>query len=265
MTTPGPSGQHGTPLPGFSPPAQPGGGPSQPVQRPGASKPSKGDGRGSRLLVFGIAVVALVLAIISAGLSWRTSSRLNDALDELASPLTASTTATAEPTQEPTTASPTPEEPTGESPGAVPELNAKTQYKVRYTNETLRVSSTDCSDLIYIDLDEPRVRSAQGIADLRFQKPCTVAPAGITLSEGVTGSEVESEAVTPTECADRIRTSPLAEGNHPTRKGQVYCIVTSLGAARSTAVTWKLVVLTATATAEDGTVTYKASAWDIPL
>ena len=68
-----------------------------------------------------------------------------------------------------------------------------------------------------------------------------------------------------TDCADLIRTRPLAAGAQPIRTGQVYCINTSLDAALSQAITWKIVVLTVTAMAQDGTATFRVTAWNIPI
>ncbi|GAA0795109.1 hypothetical protein [Spirilliplanes yamanashiensis] len=218
-------------------------------------------------------MLALLLAAGSAVLSWRAADRAGDAvarLDALAA-------ATAAPPPAPTEAAPAPTGPPAEPPAdlpaeptdpaldpdAQPTLNAQTRYAVKYTAETLRIPSA-CSDTVYVDLDEPRVQVPSGTAEIRYYDPCGIRSGTLAMSEGVRGSEVESEAVTPTECADQIRTRPLSTAEHPVRRGQVYCLTTSLDAARSAATTWKMVLLVVSATAQDGTITLQASAWDIP-
>jgi hypothetical protein len=101
--------------------------------------------------------------------------------------------------------------------------------------------------------------------DFTFARPCAPNGARIELADGVQGALADSGSVQPTDCADLIRTSPLVAGPEPIRTGQVYCINTSLDTARSQATTWKMVVPTVTAMAQDGTVTFKVTAWNIPI
>jgi hypothetical protein len=216
-----------------------------------------------------IAVAALVVALVAATFSWRATSRAGDVadrLDALAAKQTGApavqTTIEPTPANEPTEPSP-PTEPT-EPAGSAPTLNAQTQYKVRYTDEALKISAR-CNDTVYLDLDEPRVQVDSLISELTYSDGCGSASAKLRLRSGIEGSEVQSPAVTPPECAEQIRTSPLPQnGDQPVRRGQVYCIKTSLDAARNSGISWKMIILSVSATAQDGTVTLKASAWDIP-
>jgi len=147
----------------------------------------------------------------------------------------------------------------------VPELNAQTRYEVKYTDQALRISAGANCTSVAIDFDEPRVGADDIRKDLGFDRPCTSQGERIELADGVQGSLADSASVQPADCADQIRTSPLAAGSQPIRTGQVYCLNTSLDAARSQAITWKMVVLTVTAMAQDGTVTFQVTAWDIPV
>jgi len=215
-------------------------------------------------------VLALLFGLFAAVQSGRAADKAGQALDRLdrlaaptappaaAVPPPANTPAGEEPSTDPATAEPDPN-----GTGTTPELNAQTQYKQRYANQALRVAA-DCNAGIHIDLDEPRVKVDQALGEFSYYDPCG-APAGyLNLGSAIEGSLVSSSAVTPIECAEQIRTSPVSSENQPVRRGQVYCIKTSLDAARASAGTWKMVVLEVTATAQDGTVTFKASAWDIP-
>jgi hypothetical protein len=247
--------------------------PSAPAQRGGpaqAGKQSHGDPSGGRrlglLAVGAVAGLALLIALAAVVTSWRVTSsvdKLRATVDKLAAApqpdgapgtTTESTPAPAE-TTEPTDATPT---------GSVPSLNAQTRYTVNYTKKRMRISA-ECSNTVYIDLDEPRVQAPSDAAELTLNTGCTTATPKLTIyDDDVQGSETESDSVTPAECNNQIQLSPLPRTGLPVRQGQVYCIMTSLSKARASAVSWKMVVLTVTSVAEDRTVALEASAWDIP-
>ncbi|OKI61456.1 hypothetical protein [Micromonospora sp. CB01531] len=239
----------------------------------GAAGPSTsgGPGRarsGAGLVAMAAAGVAVLLAVISMLLSWRAADRANEALDKLSavvSPSGAGAAPSSPTTSDSPSADQTTDAPAPTESGAVPELNDRTRYEDKYTGETLRVPvGSNCSDTVYIDLDEPRVQTAAGVAELEFHRPCGSGSPYLNLTSGVHASEVSSTTVKPSECADQIRTSPIAGEEQPLRRGQVYCITTSYDDARSSANTWKMVVLSVTATPQDGSVTFTASAWNIP-
>ncbi|MCW3816584.1 hypothetical protein ONA91_19240 [Micromonospora sp. DR5-3] len=248
------------------PPAAPNDGATDPSSTGGPGRPARS---GAGLLAVAVAGVALVLALVSALLSWRAADRANEALDKLsavASPAGVGAAPSQPPTSGPPAAEQTTDAPAPTESGAVPELNKQTRYEVRYTAQTLRVpAGSGCSDSVYIDLDEPRVQTESGVAELEFRRPCgTGSPYFNLTSDDVDAGEVSSDKVTPYDCADQIRTSPIAGEEQALRSGQVYCITTSIEAARSSANTWKLVLLSVTATPKDGSVTFTASAWNIP-
>lgn len=236
---------------------------------PPTGKP-KATARGGfvKLLTVVVSVVALLLGVVAAGLSWRAYVRSGEALAIAAAvPAAVVPAPTVEPTTEtPVATEPTPlettEGPVPDPSGSVPVLNAETEYKPHYTGQLLRLPApTGCDDDIAVDLDEPRVFG--GGAELIYLNDCN-EPARIKLETGAQGSQVESSAIMPSECAERIRTSPLAGGEHPAREAQVYCVMTSLGEAGNSAQSWKMAVVKINDIAEDGTVVLKVSAWDIP-
>ncbi|XVU29102.1 hypothetical protein ACQPZJ_19185 [Actinoplanes sp. CA-054009] len=211
-----------------------------------------------------------MLALVAAGLSWVAVGRAGDALDQVAALPTgpAPAPATTEPAAEPTTETPVTTGPVEDPPvGSTeePTLNPNAEFTSNYTSQTLRMPSK-CNDDVYIDLDEPRVGADYQRAELTYSRSCSASQGPqFTLSQGSRGSEVESTTVTPAECADRIRTSPLLSGtNQPLKRGQVFCVNTSLSEATSTAQTWKMALLSVSAVGQDGAVTFKVSAWDIP-
>jgi hypothetical protein len=229
-------------------------------------------GRGGRsrgMITVAIAVVALFLALLSTVFSWRAASTAGHNADDIKA-LTArlaavpAAPAPTEPVVQPASGSTEDPaaDPTDSPTGSVPTLNAQTQYKIRYTDEPLQVPA-GCNQRINVDLDEPRVQVGTNVSELYVA--CGSPASTIRLGDGVNGSEVQSASVTPIECAERIRTSPLAaDVDLPVRRGQVYCITTSRDAAANSAISWKMVVLSVTATAQDGSLTLKATAWDIP-
>jgi hypothetical protein len=262
--SPGQRGVPAAPASGFHPPTQAGSAPSRSGPAVPGGKPAQRRPWPALFAVV-VSVLALLVAVVSAGLSWRAASKADEALDRiagLAAPVGQPSEPVTEPTDAPTQPGPT-DEPDPNATGAAPELNAQTQYTTHYTDQAMRLPS-GCGDYITVDLDEPRVAVDSSAAEIRYIDPCGSTPAYFTLGEGVKGSEVDSESVTPIECADRIRTSPLSSDNQPIRRGQVFCINTSLDTARSSASTWKMVIVSVTAVARDGTVSLTASAWNIP-
>jgi hypothetical protein len=223
------------------------------------------------LFTLSVAVLALIVAFVSAALSWRALDQANDARDIANAgkggvPVVAASgqVVGASTTEPSVVGTPTGDVPT-EAPaeGEAPVLNAQTQYGGKYADQSMTIPA-GCNDYVYIDLDEPRVGVDPGDADVQYFDPCGNDPATLGLSDQVRGSEAPTATVTPIECADRIRTSPLGQGKQPVRTGRVFCIMTSLGAAKSRGDTWKMVVLSIVATGQDGTVSVKASAWNIP-
>jgi hypothetical protein len=137
---------------------------------------------------------------------------------------------------------------------------------VKYASKKLRIATSNCRDQTKIDLDEPRVGVDDTSKDVWLTPPCAGTGLTLSLNAGVDGSRANSPDVQPSECANLIQLSPLPQDSaQPLRTGQVYCLNTSRDAAKVTANTWKMVVLEVTAIAQDGTVTFNASAWDIPL
>jgi hypothetical protein len=263
MTNQPPYGHQG-PVSSGPHPSTPPGVVHAPLPNPESGKPSKG-GRRFGLAALAIATIALLLGRFAAVQSWRAADKADQALDQLnefagapAATPTAEPPAVTDPPTDPPTTDPTPAE-----TGSVPALNAQTEYEVRYPDETLRMPG-DCAQTVYIDLDEPRVRVQTGLAEFTYHDPCGTQTAYVDLRQGVRGSLAPSASITPIECGELIRTSPLSDNNQPIRRGQVYCINTSLDEARNSAGTWKMVILEVTAVTQDGAATFKASAWDIP-
>jgi hypothetical protein len=236
-------------------------------QDPNSPRPRKG----LVFVAFVVAAVALIVAAIGAFSSLRAADRADEAIAKIDALAAQRQQDPAPPEPLPSagdSAAPSPEastaSPEGEG-GNVPSLTPQTQYKQRYADEALTVASK-CNSDVLIDLDEPRVQVNDVVSEITFGIGCnSSSPPQITLRSGVEGSEVTSDSVQPVECAEKIRKSPLADNTAiPIRRGQVYCVKTSLDTARSSATSWKMVVLSVTAIAQDGTVSLKSSAWEIP-
>lgn len=223
-----------------------------------------------RLLVPGAAVLAVLLSLAAVALAWRARSRATEALDKASS-----LTVVPPPAQvagEPPTTGPATEpaiDDTSESAPddtSAPVLNAQTKFTVKYAGKKLSISTSECAAPVKIDLDEPRVGVDDTTKDIWIGPHCNAASLTLSLNTGVDGSKAGSPDVQPAECANLIQLSPLPQDSaQPLRTGQVYCLNTSRDAAKVTANSWKMVVLEVTAIAQDGTVTFNASAWDIPL
>lgn len=218
--------------------------------------------RPGMLAIGAVAVVAFLLALIAAVNSWRAASAvgaLQTKVDRLGTAAAPQPGPVATPPAEATTDSPSPD---ATPTGSAPTLNAQTQYKVNYVSKRMNISGV-CNQTVYLDLDEPRVQSGSNEAELNIGN-CNGGPPNFTLADGVQGSQVDSDSVTPIECNNQIQLSPLPRVGMPLRQGQVYCVVTSLDNARAAALSWKMVVLSVSSIGEDGKVSLDASAWDIP-
>ena len=240
------------------------------MSTPDPSQPRK---RGGIVLL--IAGLALLLAVVSTVFSWRAAGKATDTAAKIDQLLAAQSNAPAPvqpvitpPTESAGTITAT-DPPTGdpaETPtGSVPTLDARTQYQVAYTDQQLTAKSTNCSQRVYIDLDEPRVQVSSEVKEISYSLSCNSPAAQIVLDDGVSGASIGSLSATPVECAEQIRTNPLLrDAPQPLQRGQAYCITTSRDAAAAAGISWKMVILSVTAIGRDGTTSFKASAWAIP-
>jgi hypothetical protein len=236
----------------------------------GVAAPAPTGGRRS-LVAIAVAALAIVVALGSMLVSWRALDQASDARDIANArgtepPAVPVDAPTQNPTTDPVSTDPTdvptaPDDPT--TTGAVPTLNAQTQYTVKYEDESLKISA-GCTEAMYIDLDEPRLGVASEIAEISFDTPCGSGPSTISLSPGVVGSAVDTAETTPADCNDKIRTSRLSETPQPARRGRVFCVMTNVDNARTSGDTWKMVIVEIASTAQDGTVTLRVDAWNIP-
>ncbi|GAA4686373.1 hypothetical protein Prum_016930 [Phytohabitans rumicis] len=165
----------------------------------------------------------------------------------------------------PADAAPTdaPVDPGTPSGTGAPPLDERTVYTVKYDSETLTLKTTNCSDQMYADLDEPRANVGSAGADLVLNTSCS-GPSFLKLWSGVEGSTSASPGRTPHDCAEAIRTSPLGEAPVPARKGTAICLTTSFEAAQERGDNQRLVLVEITGVADDGAVTIRSRAWNIP-
>ena len=85
------------------------------------------------------------------------------------------------------------------------------------------------------------------------------------LSDGVTAAAAENTAVTPKECLSRIQLAALdTDSAVPLRKGQAFCVLTSLGDAQSRGDTQKLVVIAISGISDDRQISITATAYAVP-
>jgi hypothetical protein len=220
-------------------------------------------------------MLALVIAFVSVGFAWRAMDQAKDAktialaggrgpLGPTSQPTGAALTGTS-PTSATTSDSPTgqPVDP-AVTPG-LPELNERTQYTVKYQKQPLTLRQARCNTDVYVDLDEPRVGVGRDQGDLAQALDCSGQSLSFQLGEGAQGSQSDTPGLTPQDCAERIRTSPLpADSSVPVRKGVVLCVITSLASAQSRGDTQKMVVVEVSGISDDKAVSVLVTAWSIP-
>jgi hypothetical protein len=214
---------------------------------------------------FVVAVLALVLAIGSAGLALVAvglASGANDRIGKLvtgpaaidpAGPVVPVVSHPPGATSQPAPAAASPD-------GA---LDVGGDYTVRYTAEDLQLQTARCRT-VALDLDEPRVGVQGETTDLAVTGECDHAPA-FELPHGVVVARADTAEVTPNACAEGIRRAPLSPDIPvPVQRGIVLCAATSRDAARTQGITRKIVVLTVRAVDDDGLVSVRVAAWNVP-
>jgi len=262
------------------PPTAGGPGPQPPVSgapygppvsgAPVGAAPAGRPGRGVARLAMVVAAVAVLLAMSSLGVAaWalRKADQATDALAALPPPPGSpppDAGATPEPGPTPsdaeTTTGPDAAEPTSTGASIAP-LNPQSVFKLFYEKRTLNVQVPGC-ETRYVDLDEPRL-DAQSAADISLAA-CTGGIPKMEFTDGVVAAVGES-AMTPNECAEQIQFSAIpATKDYALRKGDAYCIQTSLAAANSRGDSQRMVVVTVTGVSADKLVTLQATAYIVP-
>ncbi|MEU4692562.1 hypothetical protein [Actinoplanes sp. NPDC023714] len=135
-------------------------------------------------------------------------------------------------------------------------------YRIAYLDQALVVAG--CA-LVPVDLDEPRVRAGDEVADVAVKPHCDAAAASASAEilplAGVIGAEVVAAPASAGRCADVIRRSPLPAGRVGVRKGDVLCLLTARVSPLAPRLTQKLVVLTVTGAG--ARVSLLVSAWAV--
>ncbi|MGC4888530.1 hypothetical protein [Micromonospora sp. DT227] len=263
-------------FPGADPPPAGAGAPSGPGPSGGPGRPvgvPRSGGRGLVVLALGVAGLALLLALGSAIFAWRALDQAQDAKDiALRSGPIVSASATGEPdggaqtpaSSAPTEAGGTTPDDTPRSPGEAPPLDERTVYRPSYQKQPL-VLKASCSNSMYADLDEPRTRNDATGADIRFSRGCGNEPSTLRLEDGVEGTDATSASATPQECAEKIRTALIGEGQPiPVRKGTTICVTTDYAYAKAHGDPWRMALIEVIGVANDGSTTLQVTGWDIP-
>jgi hypothetical protein len=275
-STPSSSGPSAHPPAFGRAPAAAAGPPQQPVSGPPYGSPASGPpaarpGRGVARLAMLVAAVAVLLSLGSLGVAAWALSKADNAEETVAALPSApsvpqdvtATEPAADPTTdtEPTTGPDPVEPPAGESNAPVNPLNPQSVFKLFYEKRTLNVQATGC-DTRKVDLDEPRL-DAEGAADISLDA-CTGGIAKMEFSDGVVAAVGES-AMTPNACAEQIQFSAIpSTKEYAMRKGDAYCIQTSLAAANSRGDSQRMVIVTVTGVSADNLVTLQATAYIVP-
>jgi len=240
---------------------------------PGDPDPSAAPARTRGRLAGVIAAVALVLALLAAATAGWAVHRANvaaAATDRLAAevarapapvpgPTTAGPAETEEPPVGPTQDTTTPDA----GPTTEPTLDPQAVYDVKYENRVL-TAQTPYSGARYVDLDSPRVDD-QTSAEILLYSARASGAVDIGFVDGVTVAAAEEPSVTPNECAEKIQFSPLNSGDRVSfRRGDVFCLKTSLAAAEERADTQKMIVVEIKAVNANNIVSLSATAWDVP-
>lgn len=254
-----------TPTPPPPPPPPPAPGPPPPPRAPAPR----------RRPVWLVAVAALAVSLLSMVVALASLASARAARDEAAdaermvealSPGSAGSPGPTTGPVAPTTGPPAPTSGPQVTEAPPRSFNPQAAFTVRYSDEVLNPQVTRDDDA-FVDLDEPRVVFNFNDADLVLERTGFGSdPPSFNLQESeVTAAEAGTPEVTPEECLERIRTSPLPPGAEvPAQRGTVLCVLTSLARAAEQGIGQKLVVLHVSALGDGGRVTIEVDAWEQP-
>jgi len=237
-----------------------------PAEQPTAPLPVSKAQRGtSTWIAVGVSLVALLLSVISTGIALYAVSRSSGekaAAASSAAPGGASPTAVGQ-------QSPRPPESPAPSASAAPldVLTATAELKPAYNTQELHPLANS-NDYTYIDLDEPRVLQGNEKSDLYVRREYnTSAVPFFVFGRGTNVAVVASKDpnIQPADCANLIRTAPIQPDQRvPAQRETVICVATSLNDALEAGIKQKMVVLVVTSLSDDGRVSIRVSAWQIP-
>jgi len=208
------------------------------------------------VLAWTVAAIALVAALVAGGVALYALGKVHAGNNQTAGPSGHQ--------------SGSPETPGGTLPPSVStdgtvqptlsprQLDPKAKFTEAYQQQQLTLGPS-ASSSTHIDLDEPRVAVTEG-SDLYSYRYGT---ATFTLENGSTGSIAKDAGVSPNDCVNAIRTSPI-ETSVPINESLVLCIATSVSNALVQGITQKIVVFQVRSIGQDGSVTISVSAWNVP-
>jgi len=245
------------PVPPPPPPPAPFSGPPVP-----APLPRTGGSKAPVVLSVAALVLALV-AVVLSGLALAGSRKASTASGSThtgtgagGAPVTKSTTQA--PVPQPGAVTPAP----SATPG---QINPKADFGTPvYQDKLLTLHPTDCATT-YIDLDEPRVGSAQQYSDLTFTGGCSSTGPVFNFGSRVGVAVATDPNEQPGECADMIQTGPLSSQYAiPLRQGVLLCLATSGEDAITQGIPQKIAVIEVRAVGADSTVSVYVTAWNVP-
>ena len=206
--------------------------------------------------VAGVAVAALALGRSDRAVSLAGSARQAPA--PAATTPVAADPGTADPATEPAA------DPSADPSATPTEISPTAQFTVAYQGEHLRVRSPSCTnsvDHMNVDLDEPRVASADANTEFNYAN-CDPGQINTVLAF----AQVSGPDATPSDCLETIRTNPGRSPIAPST-GMTLCFVTSQDAAANQGISQKLAFVTVDSITTDndtGVLTVTAKAWKVP-
>lgn len=213
------------------------------------------------LLTLGVAALAIAIAIVSLIVAAAAFIRAGDDGDTVtAQPSAPAPTWAAPPSPTQSAAAsvaPVPSDDTSRDPG---QLQPDAEYPPAYENQTLTVQSG--SNYVDIDLDEPRVRPANGSDGNYYADGGGTGKFDFGASERV--APVQSAEASPPDCVEAIRSS-ASVNDMAAPVGLTVCVLTSRANAASEGKTQKIVRLHVDSVAKDNdTLTLSLTAWNVP-
>ena len=212
------------------------------------------------LLIAGFALLIALIAVAAAGLAL---SRQGDSTIAVSNS-TPGTAVSQAPAPSASVSASTPE---GGLVDSTPtDIVPSGAYSVAYEGKTIRVQPpcSGNSSYRYVDLDEPRVGVESEKSEFYFGSAysCTGQPR-MEIDRVVALAPAPSASASPEDCAEAIRSGPISPPVVATSKLSV-CLRTSRAQADQEGITQKMILVTVTSIAKDGTTAFTLSAWDIP-
>jgi len=137
-------------------------------------------------------------------------------------------------------------------------------FELAYAKKALRAQPPCGGGVRWVDLDEPRVGAEENKGEFRVENQYCRGSTQIDLLDDLPVATVTSPDASAKDCAEALASAPTNEPLVPTA-GVNYCVQTSRATAEGQGIEQKIVLVTVSSIAKDGTLNLLVTAWSVPV